>query len=128
MGTYAVQTGLAQPVIRPKSGVQKKNTAAEGIKNSQKLLLTWLVEQPQLYRQISKYISPKDFTEGLYEKVADRLFEELEHGIDQVRELNERAKIQVSIASSIHDFCEESGFRFLRLLPRRQNLPASRPH
>lgn len=78
--TYAAQTGLAQPVIRPKSGVQKKNTAAEGIKNSQKLLLTWLVEQPQLYRQISKYISPKDFTEGLYEKVADRLFEELEQG------------------------------------------------
>ena len=80
VGTYAAQPGLAQPVIRPKSGVQKKNTAAEGIKNSQKLLLTWLVEQPQLYRQISKYISPKDFTEGLYEKVADRLFEELEQG------------------------------------------------
>ena len=80
VGTYAAQTGLAQPVIRPKSGVQKKNTAAEGIKNSQKLLLTWLVEQLQLYRQISKYISPKDFTEGLYEKVADRLFEELEQG------------------------------------------------
>ena len=80
VGTYAAQTGLAQPVIRPKSGVQKENTAAEGIKNSQKLLLTWLVEQPQLYRQISKYISPKDFTEGLYEKVADRLFEELEQG------------------------------------------------
>ena len=80
VGTYAAQTGLAQPVIRPKSGVQKKNTAAVGVKNSQKLLLTWLVEQPQLYRQISKYISPKDFTEGLYEKVADRLFEELEQG------------------------------------------------
>ena len=80
VGTNAAQTALAQPVIRPKSGVQKKNTAAEGIKNSQKLLLTWLVEQPQLYRQISKYISPKDFTEGLYEKVADRLFEELEQG------------------------------------------------
>ncbi len=80
VGTYAAQTGLAQPVIRPKSGVQKKNPAAEGIKNSQKLLLTWLVEQPQLYRHISKYISPKDFTEGLYEKVADRLFEELEQG------------------------------------------------
>ena len=80
VGTYAAQTGLAQPVIRPKSGVQKKNTAVEGVKNSQKLLLTWLVEQPQLYRQISKYISPKDFTEGLYEKVADRLFEELEQG------------------------------------------------
>ena len=43
----------------------------------------------------------------LFLKTVDRLFEELEHGIDQVRELNERAKIQVSIASSIHDFCED---------------------
>ena len=98
VGTYAAQTGLAQPVIRPKSGVQKKNTAAEGIKNSQKLLLTWLVEQPQLYRQISKYISPKDFTEGLYEKVADRLFEELEQG-------------NINLASIISMFEEEEDQR-----------------
>lgn len=40
----------------------------------------------------------------LFLKTVDRLFEELEHGIDQVRELNERAKIQVSIASSIPRF------------------------
>lgn len=80
VGTYAAQTGLARPLERPKSGVQKKNTAEEGIKNSQKLLLTWLVEQPQLFAQIKKYISPEDFTEGLYQKVAKRLFAELETG------------------------------------------------
>ena len=43
----------------------------------------------------------------LFLKTVDRLFEELEHGIDQVRELNERARSQVSIASSIHDLCED---------------------
>ena len=80
VGTYAAQTGLARPLERPKSGIQKKNTAEEGIKNSQKLLLTWLVEQPKLFSQIKKYISPGDFTEGLYEKVASKLFAELENG------------------------------------------------
>ena len=35
----------------PQIRCSEKNTAAEGVKNSQKLLLTWLVEQPQLYRQ-----------------------------------------------------------------------------
>ena len=74
VGTYAAQTGLAKPLERPRTGVQKKNTAEEGVKNSQKLLLTWLVEQPKLFSQIKKYISPGDFTEGLYEKVAARLF------------------------------------------------------
>lgn len=43
----------------------------------------------------------------LFLKTVDRLFEELEYGINQVRELNERAKIQVSLASSIHDLCED---------------------
>ena len=43
----------------------------------------------------------------LFLKTVDRMFEELEHGIDQVRELNERARSQVSIASSIHDLCED---------------------
>lgn len=62
VGTYAAQTGLAQPVIRPKSGVQKKNTAAEGIKNSQKLLLTWLVEQPAALSPDFKIY----FSEGFY--------------------------------------------------------------
>ena len=78
--TYAAQTGLAKPVERPKSGVQKKNTPEEGVKRTQKLLLTWLVEQPQLYPKIKKYISPQDFTEELYVKVAEKLFADLEKG------------------------------------------------
>lgn len=80
VGTYAAQTGLVRPVERPKSGVQKKNTAQEGVKRSQKLLLTWLVEQPQLYPKIKKYITAQDFTEELYVKVAERLFADMESG------------------------------------------------
>lgn len=80
VGTYAAQTGLVRPVERPKSGIQKKNTAQEGVKRSQKLLLTWLVEQPQLYPKIKKYITARDFTEELYVKVAERLFADMEAG------------------------------------------------
>ncbi len=80
VASYAAQTGLARPVERPKSGVQKKNTAQEGVKQSQKLLLTWLVEQPQLYPKIKKYISAGDFTEELYVKVAEKLFAGLDAG------------------------------------------------
>ena len=62
---YAARTGLVSPVIRPKSGVQKKNTPLENAKRDQRLLLTWLAEQPSLYPKIKKYISPSDFTEEL---------------------------------------------------------------
>ena len=78
--SYATQTGLAKPAERPKSGIQKKNTPDEMRKKSQRLLLTWLVEEPSLYTKIKKYISTEDFTEDLYKKVAERLFADLEQG------------------------------------------------
>ncbi len=76
--SYATQTGLAKPAERPRSGIQKKNTPDEMRKKSQRLLLTWLVEEPSLYGKIKKYISTEDFTEDLYKKVAERLFADLE--------------------------------------------------
>ncbi|MDO4333187.1 MAG: DNA primase [Eubacteriales bacterium] len=78
VGTYASQTGLVRPVERPKSGVQKKNTPQDSVRRAQKLLLTWLVDQPQLYPKIKKYISAGDFTEELYVKVAQRLFADMD--------------------------------------------------
>ena len=78
--SYASQTGLAAPAVRPKSGIQKKNDPKENLKKPQKLLLTWLVEEPRVYQKIKKYISPSDFTEDLYKKIADKLFADLESG------------------------------------------------
>jgi len=76
--SYAFENGMAAPAARPKSGIQKKSNPAEKRKKPQKLLLTWLVEEPSLYRKIKKYISPEDFTEELYRKAAERLFEDLD--------------------------------------------------
>lgn len=76
--SYASQTGFAQPMERPKSGIKKKNTAEESIRRSQRLLLTWLTDRPSLYRIVRKYIAPEDFTEELYRAVAEILFQQLE--------------------------------------------------
>lgn len=77
---YAEKTGLAVPASRPKSGIKQKADPDENRKKPQRLLLTWLVEEPALYHKIKKYISPEDFTEELYQKTAGKLFEELEEG------------------------------------------------
>ena len=77
---YAVRTGLVQPVERPKSTVVKKNTPEENIKKSQRLLLTWITEEPEVYPKIKAYITAQDFTEPLYLQVADRLFTDLDQG------------------------------------------------
>ena len=77
---YAARTGLVQPVARPKSTVTKKNTPEENTKRSQRLLLTWITEEPEIYPKIKAYISAADFTQPLYRQVADRLFADLEQG------------------------------------------------
>ena len=80
VASTAASTGLVRPVERPKSGIQKKTTPEDNVKKTQRLLLTWLAEEPQIYPKIAAFLSAEDFTEELYRKVADRLFENLSRG------------------------------------------------
>ncbi len=52
----------------------------EGIRKSQKLLLTWLIEYPGLYQTVRSYVKKEDFTTDLYQTVAGLLFEQYEAG------------------------------------------------
>ena len=80
VSSYASQTGLVQPVSRPKSTIARKSTPEENVKKSQRLLLTWVTEEPEVYPKIKPYITAQDFTEPLYRQVADKLFAGLEQG------------------------------------------------
>ncbi len=80
VNSHAARSGLVRPIERPRSGVQQKNLPEESVKRSQRLLLTWLTDEPKLYKQIKRYISPDDFTEELYRQVATRLFADMEKG------------------------------------------------
>ncbi|MBE6015351.1 MAG: DNA primase [Lachnospiraceae bacterium] len=77
--------GFALSGIKPeeervpiKSGINRKKK--DGLVESQKLLLTWLVEEKGLYKQLKDYIAPEDFTSTLYKQVAVLLFGQLEEG------------------------------------------------
>lgn len=74
----AVQNGLAQPVKRPEKPAKEKKE--DGILTSQKILLTWMIEEPQVFHQISSYIIPEDFTGEIYRKVAELLYQQYEEG------------------------------------------------
>lgn len=64
---------------KPKTGIREKKKE-DGIKQSQKLLLTWLAEDTRLFPVISKYIDPEDFTEGVYRQAAKALYGQFEAG------------------------------------------------
>lgn len=90
VGKMAVQAGLAKPVERPKE-IQnnRKNKKEDGILVSQKILLTWLIESEDIFRQIEKYITPEDFSEGLFRQVAELLYEQYEkHEVNPAQIMN----------------------------------------
>ena len=78
----AMGGALPKPAARPedarfgtKNARKKKE---DGMKQSQKLLLTWLAQEEGLFDKIGAYISPEDFTEELYGRVAALLFAQRE--------------------------------------------------
>lgn len=78
--SYAAQTGLIGESVRTKTEIRKtaKDVQKEASGKQQRLLLTWLTDEPRLYGKIKKYITPQDFTDKLYHEAAVLLFEQLE--------------------------------------------------
>lgn len=74
------QPELARQVRQQQKGTmpKEKRKKEDGMKQSQKLLLTWLIEEPGLYQRIQEYIHPEDFTEEIYRKAAEILFRQYE--------------------------------------------------
>lgn len=68
---------------------KKKVEREDGIRQSQRLLLTWLIERPQLFEKIEGIVGPDDFKEPLYHQVAQMVFEDHAHGdLNPARILN----------------------------------------
>ena len=76
----AVSSGMAKPVERPKKAEGREKGKEDGILTSQKVLLTWMIDDVRIYEKISSFITPDDFTEELYRTVAQLLFEQYREG------------------------------------------------
>lgn len=66
------------PVSRTVPQRENRTEKEDGILKSQRLILTWLTEYPELYQSISKNIKPEDFSEPIYQDAARMLYEQLE--------------------------------------------------
>ncbi len=64
------------PVEKPRERDKTKGAPEDGLKQSQKILLTWLIENTKLFDKIKGIIEPSDFTEDLYRQVAGMLFDQ----------------------------------------------------
>ena len=68
--------GAEQTQLREEfSPRERKKEKEDGTRQSQRLLLTWLIEDPKLFDKIEGIITPDDFREDLYHQVAQMVFD-----------------------------------------------------
>ncbi|WP_029231551.1 DNA primase [Butyrivibrio sp. VCB2006] len=80
VASYAGQAGMVTKASRPQSGIQKKTKPEDGAKKNQRLLLTWLTDEPEIYPKVAAWVKPEDFSDDLYRKVAAEVFSGMENG------------------------------------------------
>lgn len=83
LAKYIVELGQSGITQKKESqgfeGRAKANKAKDdGMKFSQRLLITWLVEDPTIYPKIQNFVGPDDFEDGVYKKVAEEVFKNCE--------------------------------------------------
>lgn len=75
----AVQTPIA--VKQPAGSRDKeKQGGRDGIDKIQRLLISWISEDPEIYHKIKNIVKPEDFTDGIYYEVAKLVYAEYENG------------------------------------------------
>jgi len=95
VNNMALKMGGAKEREKPKSGQNSQRIKENGMLKSQKLLLTWLIEDEQIFDIIKPYITEEDFTEDLYKTVAKMLFEQYREGnLNPARIINHFADME----------------------------------
>lgn len=70
----------AQSAYEPPKPTVKKADKEEGIRKAERLLLTWITEEPAIYEKIADIITAEDFSTPLYKKVAALIIEQAKAG------------------------------------------------
>lgn len=78
------QMGLSKSAVKPRERPRQTADRAKGkesgMSTSEKLLLTWLIEDPGLFGTVKDYVGAEDFTYSLHRTVAQLLFAQFESG------------------------------------------------
>ncbi|SET96848.1 DNA primase, catalytic core [[Clostridium] aminophilum] len=108
-----------------RSAPKRRSESEEGLRQSERLLLTWLIEKPALFEKLSGIIGPEDFVEPLYRRAAEDVFREhentpdgsvnpakiLNHFIDDAGSQEEVAKLfNCDIAESLENEAQKKAF------------------
>ncbi len=75
-GYAASRAGIREPVVHH-AVTSEKDSA---VNKSQRMILTWIADDKEIYYKIKNIITADDFTSDIYKKVAGIMFSEIENG------------------------------------------------
>ena len=81
MVSVASESGIVRPLQRPKSGMHRSAEKEDPARLAQRVMLSWLVEEPKVFADASKWIGTDDFEPGLYRNTASAVWHDLELGM-----------------------------------------------
>lgn len=126
----------AEDIYETEKGQKRKDKdkKEDGIRQSQRLLLTWLIERPALFERIEGIIGPDDFKEPLYHQVAKMVFDGhakgevnpagiLNHFINDEEQYKEVAALfHASLKESLNNEEQQKAFSETVLRVRKNSL------
>ncbi len=113
-----IVVGVNEPKeFRNEAGKGRKSPE-DGISKSQKLMLTWLIEDNTLFEKINGLLGPDDFTDGIYNAVAVLVYDqyEKEHSVNPAKIINcfqskeEQSEVAALFSAGIRGEMDEAGW------------------
>lgn len=76
------QEGIMARVVNNPVPAEKKpaKKREDGLRQAEKMLLTWIISDRDVFEKIGHYITPKDFIDPLFSDVARKVYEQYEKG------------------------------------------------
>ncbi len=80
VANYGTKKGIIQK--QAISGQEKplKKKRESGVRQAEKILLTWMIDDHVIYEKVQAYIQPEDFSDPLLRDVADKLYAQFKQG------------------------------------------------
>ena len=78
LGSSTSNTAYHENGVSNGAGNNRNSKKLQGLLNAQKLLLTIMINESNVYKKIKQYIQPRDYTGELYQTVAKLLYQQLE--------------------------------------------------
>ena len=80
VANLAAEGGIVKAKSKPKSGIHSTVIKEDPSRKPQRVLITWLADDPGIFPKVSRWVNPDDFADDLYRSIAHSMWEGMNEG------------------------------------------------